>query len=110
MKNDACNGTTNWDIYLKNEANPDTTIFSGTSPVPAAADAVATASTIIPDAHIPPSGQNQHTNQFSQVNMKNIDKKEKLTTLLHPTLPLPLLSTLLPDTLAWKSPTPQIHW
>ena len=50
-------------ISLINEANPDANVFAGASPSPTDASAGAgadrAASTIVPDAHIQPSGQKQ---------------------------------------------------
>ena len=80
MNDDARNEDTDRPFNLNNEANPDTAIFSGAAPDPTATVAAAAASTIVPNAHITPSGKKQHTNPFSSANMKNMAKKDTTDT------------------------------
>ena len=74
--NNMNNGANVQPISLKNEANPDATFLVGATPVPTAG----AASTIIPDAHIPPSGHKKQTKPFYQVNMKEMSKKDTIET------------------------------
>ena len=67
MNNYVRNESTNRPVSLKNETTPDTAIFSVFTPTPTSSTAVVAASTIVPDAHIPPSGQKQHTKPFSPI-------------------------------------------
>ena len=67
MKYNTHNDATDQPVSLNNEETPGATVFSVTAPAPTAgAAAGAVASTIVPDAHIPPSGQKQHTKPFFQ--------------------------------------------
>ena len=79
MNDDARNNATKQPASLKNEATPDTAVFAGAAPPPTYS--AAASSTIVPDAHIQPSGQKQHANPFSAVNMKRMaNKYKKFTT------------------------------
>ena len=118
MNNDDCNNATNQPVSLNNKYNPYTAVFDIASPAPtygaiatAAVDATvaAAASTIVPDAHIPPSGKKQYTKLFSPVNMNKMANKDTIYTIPALEAPTPLLLTLLPDPLDLKSPTPHIH-
>ena len=82
MNNDTCNNATDRPVSLNNEATSDATVFPSSAPAPtvSAVTFSGAASTIVPDAHIPPSGQKQHTEPFSPVNMKKMAKKEKIDT------------------------------
>ena len=55
MNNSAHLNATDWPIYLTNEATADVAVFDGASPTPTVA--VINDSIIVPDSHIPPSGQ-----------------------------------------------------
>ena len=57
MNNDSQEDATNEPIYLNNEATPGASVLNGAATDPTIATAAAAAnSTIVPDAHIPPSG------------------------------------------------------
>ena len=64
--NDVKNDATDRPVYLNNETNLDVAIFYGASSSPTAGNGAGAASTIVPDTHIPLSGQKQHTNPFIQ--------------------------------------------
>ena len=72
-------------FYLNNEANPDSAVFSGAAPAPTAA--ALTTSTIVPHAHISPSGQKHHTKQFSPVNTNKNPNKDTIVTTPVPDAP-----------------------
>ena len=79
MNDYACNKATDRPVSLNNEATPEAAVFAGAAP--ASTDATATAATtIFPDAHIPPSGGKLHTKPFSPVNMNNMYKKYRIKT------------------------------
>ena len=103
MNNDAYNDATNEPLYLDNDATPDAAIFDGAAPSPtfdAASGTTSTAvSTIVSDAHISPSEQQQHTNPFYPVNMKNMAKKDTI----NPT-PVPEFPTAVPSDASARSP------
>ena len=80
MNNNACNDATDRPLYLNNEVNLDAAVFAIAAPAPTVSAATALTSNIIPDSHIPQSGQKQHTKPFSPVNMNKIYKKEKIKT------------------------------
>ena len=85
MNSDDHSDSTNRPIYLNNEATSFAAVFYGTAPAPTVpAIAIAAASNIVPDAHIPLSGGNQHTNPLSPVNMKKMDKKDTINTTPSP--------------------------
>ena len=57
---------TNQSVSLNNEATLYAAVLSRAAPAPASADAtVASTSTIVPDAHVPPSGKTAHQAIFS---------------------------------------------
>ena len=85
LNDDACNNAINWPVSLNNEATPYNAVFSGAAPTSTSATDVA--STIVPDAHIPPSGQKQHTKPFYPVNMKKVAQKYTLGTTPAPYAP-----------------------
>ena len=70
------------------EMNPSQTLkfFSGVDPSPTDVTGAA-ASTIVPDAHTPPSGVKQHTKPFYPANMKEMAKKDKIDTTPAPNAP-----------------------
>ena len=85
MNNDGHEDATDQPVSLNNESNPDAVVL----PVPllppltrSAAAGAGGASTIVPDAHIPPSGQKQHTKKFYAVKTKEMSNKEKVYTTL----------------------------
>ena len=85
MNNVACNNATNQPVSLKNKATPDATVFASAAPAPTS-DAVF-ASTIVPDAHIPLSGQKQHTKPFSPVRINKMENKDTMDTTPAPNAP-----------------------
>ena len=96
-----------WPISLNNEATPDASIFAGAAPAPTS---TVIASIIVPEAHIPPLGQKQHTKTFSPVHMKKMAKKDTIDTTPAPDA----LTAALADTSA-QSPgltvsNSRIHW
>ena len=62
MNDDTRNNTNNRPVYLNNYTTPDATVFDWSTPTAAAATA---ACTIVPDAHISPSGENITPSHFS---------------------------------------------
>ena len=85
MNDDARDGANNLPVSIKNEATPDASIFTWAAPAltsgtAAAAAAAAAGSTIVHDAHIPPSGGKQRANPFSPVNLKNMAKVDTIDT------------------------------
>ena len=76
---------TGWPVSLKNEATPNVTVFSSAATAPTAA--VGAASAIVPDAHIPPSGQKQHTKPFYPATTNNMTKKYTINTTPAPDTP-----------------------
>ena len=83
MKNDAHDDTADRPISINNWFNSDATFFTSAAPAPTAT----AATSIVPDAHIPPSGQKQHTKPFSPLKIKNIDKKYTIDTTPKPYTP-----------------------
>ena len=74
MNNNNRNDASDRPVSLNDEANPDSTAFNG------AGAGAAAASNNVPDAHITPSGQKQHTKIFYSVNTKKMAKKDKIDT------------------------------
>ena len=87
MNDDAHDNNTDQPISLNNEATLDTAVFTCANPAPTAGAGTGAASTIVPDAHISPSGKTQHTKPFYPVNMKKLAKKVTLVTNLVPYSP-----------------------
>ena len=86
MNDDARNDDTGMPVYLNNKYTPGITVLSRNVPYPNV-DTDAVASAIVPGAHIPPSGQKEHTTPFSLVNMKKMTKKEKIDSPTAPDAP-----------------------
>ena len=66
MNNDAHDDATEQPVSFNNEATPDVAFSPRSNTAPTAGSAAA-ASIIVPEAHIPPSGQKQHTKPFSPI-------------------------------------------
>ena len=99
MNKDDHDDATNRPVSPINEATPNDDVFPGAT----------AASTIVPDAHILPSGQKQLTKPFFQwkwrvwpIRTKSTPSLQPISMLLPPTPP--------PNPLAWQSLTPHIHW
>ena len=90
MNDDARDDATDQPVSLNNEATLDVAVFAGTNPIPTAASGAA--SNIVSDAHIPPSGQKQHTKPFYPVNMDNMAKKDTIDTIPAPESPTTALA------------------
>ena len=80
MNNDACDDATNRTVSLNNGNIPYSTVFDVVAP--ASTSGAASASTVVTDAHIFPSGQKQHTEPFYPVNMKDMENKATIYTTL----------------------------
>ena len=107
MSDDTCNDATNRLLALNNEATPDAIVFDGATSAPAVATSAAF--TIVPDVHIPPSGQKHQTLPFSPVNMNNMANNHPINTTHEPDAPTATSTNASVRSPGSQSPTPHIH-
>ena len=105
MNEETIDNTTDRPVFLNNKTHPDPAVFAGAAPAPTygTGDGTGTgaapaptygtgagtgaASTIVLDAHVPPSGKKHHTKPFYPTKMNNMAKKDTMDTT--PTLDAP---------------------
>ena len=77
MNENAADNATDQPTTLNNGSNPDAAIFDGATPSPTDSANAGTryASNIVPDVHIPPSGQKNHTKPSEHTHQSRRDRE-----------------------------------